>query len=81
MNNVGPGLLIGGPEIPVELPESNEGLVVTDEADPNPSMRDPYRSMFRAARVFDRMFFEGKERVEVIIYPLAIYREMLLPSR
>jgi len=65
----------------VELPESNKGSVVTDELDPRPSMRDPYRRMFRTARVFDRMFFEGKERVEIVIYPLALYREMLLPAR
>jgi hypothetical protein len=64
----------------VELPEANQGSV-SDEIDTNPSMRDPYRSMFRAARVLERMFFESKERVEVIIYPLAVYREMLLPAK
>jgi hypothetical protein len=43
------------------------------------SMRDPFRNMFRAAREFERMFFESKQ-VEVVICPLAIYRVTKLPD-
>jgi hypothetical protein len=64
----------------VQLPATGAGRAITDEDDPDPSMRDPYRNMFRSARVFERMFLESKERIEVIVYPLAIYREMLLPA-
>ncbi len=64
----------------VQLPAVGTGQAVIDENDPNPSMRDPYRNIFRTARVLERMFLESKERVEVLVYPLAIYREMALAT-
>ena len=64
----------------VQLPKLGAGQAIINEEDPNPSMRDPYRNVFRSARVFERMFFESKERVEVVICPLAIYREIPLPA-
>jgi hypothetical protein len=58
----------------VALPTSEE--VQTDSTDEsNPSMRDPFRNMFRSARVMERMFLESKHRPEVVICPIAIYRE------
>jgi hypothetical protein len=52
------------------------------EVDPdNPSMRDPFRNMFATTRVLERMFFESQTRIEVLVYPLAIYREALLQPR
>lgn len=46
----------------------------------NPSMRDPFRNMFTAARAFDQMFLESSERVEILIAPLAIYHEIEIPD-
>jgi hypothetical protein len=50
-----------------------------DDAQPNdpdnPSMRDPFRNMFAANRAFERMFSESMSRLELIMCPLAIYRE------
>jgi hypothetical protein len=40
-----------------------------------PSMRDPYRGMFHATGAFEKMFFESHSRFELIVHPLAIYRE------
>jgi hypothetical protein len=45
-----------------------------------PSMRDPFRTVFGGLTALERMFLESKQRVEVIMHPLAIYRETLLPS-
>jgi hypothetical protein len=44
-----------------------------------PSMRDPFRTVFGGLSTLERMFLESKQRVEIIMYPLAIYRETLLP--
>lgn len=41
-----------------------------------PSMRDDYRNMFKAAKGFEHVFLESKERVEIVVYPLAIYHEV-----
>lgn len=41
----------------------------------NPSMRDPFRNMFTTSRTLERMFFESRSRLEIIVCPLAIYRE------
>lgn len=37
----------------------------------NPSMRDSYQSMFKAARALEHMFLESDNRVEVVVCPLA----------
>lgn len=45
-------------------------------ADPNnPMMLDAYRNMFREARFFERMFLESDTGREIVVSPLAIYRE------
>lgn len=41
----------------------------------NPSMRDSYQNMFKAARALEHMFLESDRRIEVVVCPLAIYRE------
>lgn len=46
-----------------------------EQDEQNPSMRDPFRNVFAAARTFENMFFISKSRIEIIISPLAIYRE------
>lgn len=61
----------------VELPRQEE---IINQDEENPSMRDPYRNLFRASRSFERMFIESKQRIEVIICPLAIYREIPIPT-
>lgn len=43
-----------------------------------PSMRDPFRDFFGQLRTFERMFLESKQRIEIIMNPLAIYRETVL---
>jgi hypothetical protein len=55
-----------------ELP--NE-LLVKRNIDENPTMLDAYRNMFRAARTFERMFIESDKEIEIVLSPLAIYRE------
>ena len=44
----------------------------------NLSMRDPFRSMFEATQVFDQMFLESQERIEILVAPLAIYHEVTI---
>lgn len=41
----------------------------------NPSIRDPFQKMFAASRTIERMFFESRSQIEIIVCPLAIYRE------
>jgi hypothetical protein len=48
-------------------------------AEESPSMRDPFRGLIGALRRFERMFLESKQRVEIVVCPLAIYREMPIP--
>jgi hypothetical protein len=44
-------------------------------ADENPMMLDAYRNMFRQSRILERMFIESKIETEIIVSPIAIYRE------
>src|SRR5947207_3404569 len=44
----------------------------------NPMMLDAYRNMFRTARVLERMFLESDSNMEIIISPIAIYREFTI---
>ena len=41
----------------------------------NPMMLDIMRANFRRQRVFERLFLESNEETEIIVSPLAIYRE------
>lgn len=52
----------------VSLPDTESGS----------SMRGSFRKMFRASREVERLFFESDDREEVIVSPLAIYRETVL---
>ena len=61
------------------LPAPLEELVEPSEDEDAPSMRDPFRAMFGASGVFERMFLESRQRTEVVIAPLALYREYSLP--
>lgn len=40
-----------------------------------PMMLDAYRNMFRTSRAFERMFLESNTETEIVVSPLAIYRE------
>lgn len=73
-----PKVEIAGMETPMEQELSTEASE-EQEAEEEPSMRDPIRSIFGAVRVFENMFLESKERIEVLVCPLAIYREMEIP--
>jgi hypothetical protein len=64
----------------VNLPTGDYSETNISEGDSNPSMLDPFRNMFRSARVVERMFLESKSRPEVVICPIAIYRQMRLLS-
>ncbi len=55
---------------------SEPNLNESKGSEENPSMRDPFRNMFRTSRVFERMFIESNSRTEIIIHPLGIYREI-----
>ena len=50
-------------------------LPVRASSDERPSMRDSFRQMFRAGRFIDQMTLESDSRVEVVICPIAVYRE------
>ena len=63
----------------VDLPKT-ETAITSSEPEESPSMRDPYRNMFRSARVIERMFLESKGRAEVVVCPIAIYKEAQLLS-
>ena len=66
-----------------KLPQIEHALnIVSKESgkkEESPSMRDPFRNIFRASMDFERMFLESKQRIEVIVCPLAIYRQMAIP--
>jgi hypothetical protein len=44
------------------------------------SLRDPFRAIFQGMRGFDSMFLESQQRTEILVCPLAIYREVSLPT-
>lgn len=44
------------------------------------SMRDPIRQIFKVAAGLEKMFFESKVRIEVLVRPLAIYQETIIPD-
>jgi hypothetical protein len=43
------------------------------------ALRDAFKGMFEAMTNMERMFFQSKGRVEVILRPLAIYQERSIP--
>lgn len=45
------------------------------KAEENPMMLDYYRGMFRQQRIMERMFIESKIETEIIVSPIAVYRE------
>ena len=44
-----------------------------------PSMREPMRNMFLSTHAFENMFMASDQCFEVIVHPLAIYREYTIP--
>lgn len=72
---VGQITYLPGTEIPNPI-ESNEDDSTEIKADEQPFMRDAFRNMFVTSLGLEKMFLESKERIEVIICPLAIYREI-----
>jgi hypothetical protein len=44
----------------------------------NPMMLDAYRNLFRSSRFFERMFLESNNSIEIILTPIAVYREFKL---
>ncbi len=50
-------------------------------SDNSPSMRDSFKDMFGASKAFETMFQKSKKRVEIIIAPLAIYREIEIETK
>ncbi len=48
------------------------------DAAANPMMLDAYRNLFRTARGFERMLLESDTATEIVVSPLAIYREFQL---
>lgn len=62
----------------VALPQQEHAEEVAND-DANPSMRDPFRNMFRASRTIERMYLESKGRIDIVVCPLAIYQEVTIP--
>jgi hypothetical protein len=59
--------------------EVQTSLAVETETDEeNPSMRDPFRAMFSSSGAFEKMFLESRQRTEIVVAPLALYREYSL---
>jgi len=48
---------------------------IREQSELNPSMRDAYQNMFKSGQSLEHMFLESDNRVEVIVCPLAVYRE------
>ncbi len=52
-----------------------ERMKAQAQKEENPSLRDPVRGLFKRSAAFDKMFFESNARSELLMRPLAIYRE------
>lgn len=63
----------------LEEPEVNLNTPNTSENNPS-ALRDPFRAIFQGMRGFDSMFLESQQRIEILVCPLAIYREVSLPT-
>jgi len=50
--------------------------LLTSSSSEEPSMRDPFRKLLGAMRAFEEMFMKSKERHEVLVSPIAIYRDI-----
>jgi hypothetical protein len=48
---------------------------IRERSELNPSLRDAYQNMFTSGRALEHMFLESENRVEVVVCPLAVYRE------
>jgi hypothetical protein len=59
---------------------AGESSVASPTTQTPPSMRDPYRNMFKSSSELEKMFLESHERIEVVVFPLAIYREYKVAS-
>jgi hypothetical protein len=68
--------LLDGPTVDSEPSLDQES---TSEAEP-PTMRDAYRDLLGAYRGIERTYTDSERFVEVILWPLAIYREVELPD-
>jgi hypothetical protein len=69
------------PILPIQTKEQSQALSsVVNRPEDNSPMRDPFRGLFKSAAYFDKMFFESKTRVEVLLRPLAIYQEIVLST-
>ena len=51
-----------------------------EENELSPMMLDNYRRLFRTARSLERTFLESNTDVEIVMSPLAIYREFLVSA-
>lgn len=59
---------------------TDQGVAVSDRVDDDvPSLRDPVRAVMASTGIFEEMFLESQQRVEVLVCPLAVYRETILP--
>jgi hypothetical protein len=66
--------------IPGSTTATTRQLTAPEEQSPqtnpdSPSLRDSFRGMFRASAIFEKMFLESDRRIEIVIAPLALYRE------
>ena len=85
-SSIGPWTVVGQiTHVPGVAPAFDSGPSPAggpSESEPNPSLRDPFMAMFNASLALERMFLESKMRAEIVLCPIAIYREVTLePER
>jgi hypothetical protein len=72
---------VASPDIDDELPEDNESDTTGLNGEEEPStMRDAYRNLMTAYQEVEKSFTDSEDFVEVIVWPLAIYRETVVPE-
>ena len=68
-----------------DLLETDEESVEVDlnegESAEAPSMRDPIRGLFRTSRPLENMFLESRAGTEIVMIPLAIYRQFTIGAK
>lgn len=64
------------------LPDAipNLSLDSPEVAETEKSMKDAFYDMFRTMSILDETVISSKQRIEMLVRPLAIYQEVSIPS-
>ena len=64
-----------------EMPQEESGDTANSNSSKSPStMRDAYRNLMGAYQGVERTFTDSEELIEIVTWPLAIYRESVVPE-